>query len=126
MRTGFDEIIRFGIAGGVCFFLDFALLFALTEYGGVSYLYSAGIAFTVSVLINYALCVVYVFDGARAQSAMRATAFFGSSLAGLALNQFCMWLSVDVAGLHYLAAKVVSAAVVMLFNYVAKRRIVRG
>ena len=34
------EIIRFCLVGGLSFLLDYSILFALTEYAGVYYLYS--------------------------------------------------------------------------------------
>ena len=63
-RARLYEIVRFCIAGGGGFIIDYGLLYALTEYAGVPYLWSSGISFTVSVLVNYWLCVVYVFRAA--------------------------------------------------------------
>jgi len=125
-RSRLYEIVRFVLVGGACFILDYSLLYVLTEYGGLHYLLSAGISLTVSVFVNYWLCLVCVFHGANAQTHRAKILFFGSSIAGLGLNQLLMWMLVDLAGIYYMIAKLIAAAVVMVWNYVLKRRAVLG
>ena len=125
-KERFFEIFRFCIVGGLSFLLDYGLLYVLTEYVGVYYLYSSGISFTVSVIFNYWLCVVYVFHAGRHQTARQATLFIGSSIAGLGLNQLCMWILVDCFAMHYMHAKIVATAVVTFWNYVMKRKALQG
>lgn len=122
----FLEIIRFCFVGGLSLLVDCAVLFALTEFFGVHYLYSAGISFTVSVIFNYWLCVTYVFKGAKKQTPKQAAIFIGSSIVGLGLNQVCMWFFVEIVALHYMAAKLGATAIVTLWNYVAKRKAING
>ena len=120
------EIIRFCFVGGVSFLMDYALLFALTEFVGIYYLYSSAISFSITVVFNYWLCVIYVFKGARKQSAWQAIIFFGTGVIGLGLNQLCMWFFVTVAGLHYMLAKIGATIIVTIWNYVTKRKAVKG
>lgn len=120
------EIIRFCFVGGVSFLMDYAILFALTEFAGVYYLYSSAISFSVTVVFNYWLCVIYVFKDAQKQSARRAIIFFGTGVVGLLLNQFCMWFFVAIAGLHYMLAKIFATIIVTIWNYLTKRKAVRG
>lgn len=121
-KERFMEIIRFCIVGGLSFLLDFALLYICTEYGGIDYFYSAAIAFTVSVIFNYWLCVLFVFKFAGQQTKKQATLFIGSSLAGLAINQLCMWIFVEKFGIWYMIAKVLATIIVTFWNYVVKRK----
>ena len=67
MPSRFHEILRFLLVGGGCFLLDYGLLYVLTEYAGLYYLLSSGISFSVSVFVNYRLCLIYVFHGASAE-----------------------------------------------------------
>ena len=122
----FMELIRFCIVGGLSFLVDYSLLFALTEWAGLYYLYSSAISFGVSVVFNYWLCVAYVFKGAGKQTARQATIFFVTGAMGLVLNQLCMWFFVDVAGLHYMLAKIFATAIVTIWNYFTKRMAIRG
>ena len=77
-------------------------------------------------MVNYWLCVAVVFRGAGKQDFSQRFLFLGSSVAGLVINQACMWLLVDKAGLYYMVAKVITSAVVMVWNYVLKRKAVTG
>lgn len=120
------EIIRFCFVGGVSFLMDYSILFALTEFAGVYYLYSSAISFSITVVFNYWLCVIYVFKGAGKQTTKQAIIFFGTGVVGLGLNQVCMWFFVDVAGLYYMIAKIFATAIVTIWNYVTKRKAVRG
>ena len=52
-RERFLEIIRFCFVGGVSFLMDYFLLYALTEWAGIYYLYSSAISFSVTVIFNY-------------------------------------------------------------------------
>ncbi len=120
------EMARFCVVGGLCFLLDYGLLFVCTEYGGIPYLWSSGISFSVSVLVNYWLCLAYVFRGAGEQSRRQRVLFFGSSVAGLGINQVVMWALVDGLGVYYMVAKLFATGVVTVWNYVMKRRAIRG
>lgn len=122
----FWEVFRFVLVGGGCFLLEYGLLYTLTEYAGLHYLWSSAIAFVVSLLVNYWLCVAVVFQGAGKQSFSQRFLFIGSSIAGLAINQACMWLLVDKDGLYYMVAKLITSAIVMVWNYILKRKAVTG
>ena len=120
------EIIRFCFVGGVSFLMDYGILFALTEFAGVYYLYSSAISFSVTVVFNYWLCVIYVFKDAKKQSTRRAIIFFGTGVVGLGLNQLCMWFFVAIVGLHYMIAKIGATIIVTIWNYITKRKAVSG
>lgn len=118
----FWEVFRFLAAGGSCFVLEYVLLYTLTEFGGLDPLVSAPIAFTISLAVNYILCVTVVFH-AEQQSASQMFFFVATSLMGLGINQLVMWVFIDLAGLWYMFAKVIASAVVMIWNYFTKRYI---
>ena len=85
----FWEVMRFLVVGGCCFVLEYVLLYTLTEYGHIPYLTSSAVAFTVSLLVNYFLCVTFVFH-ARNQSRKEMILFAATSFAGLGINQVTM------------------------------------
>lgn len=125
-REKLQEFVRFCFVGGLSLLVDMSVLYGLTEFFGVHYLYSAAISFTVSVIFNYWLCVVYVFKGAKKQTPKQATIFIGSSIIGLGLNQLCMWFFVEIIFLHYMIAKLGATVIVTLWNYVMKRKAING
>lgn len=115
------EIIRFCIAGGIGFIVDYGVLYLSTEYLGIPYLISAAISFTLAVILNYWLCLIFVFKSSGRQTVKQILAFFIVSVIGLGLNQLCMWFLVEQCGLWYMIAKLVATAVVTIWNYVMKR-----
>ena len=121
-QKNLGEVIRFLVAGGSCLLLELACLYAFTEWAGLHYLYSSALAFTISVLVNYWLCRAWVFEGGnKKQSFKAASLFFGSSVAGLGINQLCMYTFVDLMGIYYMAAKLLAAVIVTVWNFVLKR-----
>ena len=116
------EIFKFLIAGGSCFLLELATLYILTEFVGFNYLTSAAIAFTLAVIINYFMCAYWVFE-TKKSSLKTKIIFISTSIAGLGINQLCMWTFVELVGLHYMLAKVVAACIVTIWNFITKRMV---
>ena len=116
------ELIRFYLVGGVCFVIDYGLMVALKELLGVHYLVAAAVSFTVSVIVNYILCVVWAFKGVEKTNKVVMAAFFMTSLVGLGLNELFMWIFVDFIHISYLIAKIVTAVLVMIWNYITKKK----
>lgn len=117
MRT---ELIKFLIAGGSCFALELAVLWSLTELGGINYLWSAAAAFSIAVAVNYVMCIRWVWSSAR-RSSKTAAIFLLTSVVGLGINQLCMYSFVEFVGLHYMLAKIFSTAIVTAWNFFTKR-----
>ena len=124
-RQRLYEIMRFCLVGGASFLVDYGLLYICTEWLGIYYFYSAGISFCVSVLFNYWLCITYVFVEAGRQTKSQAVLFIGASLVGLGINQVCMWYFVEIVGIYYMLAKIFATAIVTVWNYIMKRRVVQ-
>ncbi|MDO4287879.1 MAG: GtrA family protein [Eubacterium sp.] len=122
----FAEIFRFAVNGGVSFVVDYAVLFILTEFFDVNYLISSGISFTLSVIVNYLICVLWVFKNVKKNDTKTVVLFVGSSVIGLLINQVLMWFFVEITGLYYMIAKIIATIIVMIWNYVAKRKAVVG
>lgn len=118
------EMMRFIIVGAITFLVDYGLLYVCTEYIGLYYMYSTAIAFIAAVIFNYWLCVIYVFTNVQRQTSRQAILFVGSSVVGLGLNQICMWFFVEIFGIYYMLAKMISIIIVMAWNYIMKRKAV--
>ena len=131
------EIIRFVIAGGAGFVVELGVFTLLSTILKLDSLLATAIAFTVSVIVNYLICVFWVFSGAQEQSRKNQIAFFLTSAAGLLLNLLLMYLFRVVWGeerpvlftvasfevkIKYLN-KVLATCIVMVWNYFTKRYI---
>ena len=116
-----QEIFRFLIAGGSCFIFELLVLYVLTEFIGLNYLISAAIAFTLAVIINYFMCVRWVFETQKKRSFLTTFIFVFTSIIGLGINQICMYLFVEFCGIYYMLAKIIATAIVTIWNFITKR-----
>ena len=115
------EFIRFCFVGGLTFFVDYGLLFYLTEYLKINYLTSSAISFSIAVIVNYILCLKFVFINGK-NGYKQIFLFILSSVAGLGINQLCMFFFVEILTIYYLIAKILATIIVTLWNYVTKKK----
>lgn len=144
MKKLFEQILKFGAVGFICFFIDYLIgivtlniLMAIVgkEFFETASLISSALGFTISVIVNYILSFKFVF--ARKEDMNRKAEFvifLVLSLIGLGLNQLIIWVCVgpvysNVAwiktllneSLAYTGAKVLATAIVMVFNFVTRK-----
>ena len=117
------QMIKFGGVGAFCYVIDFALLYLLTKlFGDSLYLLFAGISFTVSMIINYILCVKFVFDvNDKHSKGQHFVMFMVFSVIGLGLTELLMWLGVSIIGISVLITKVLATIIVMIYNFITKK-----
>ena len=138
MNGRLKEILRFAVTGGVCFLIELAVLILLRDKAGLNTILAATIAFLVSVAVNYLICLKWVFPGAS-ESGRAKLWFLISSLIGLGLNDLFMYLFGVLLGedqtlmtlfgfriTGYMLNKTAATLLVMVFNYFAKRWILKG
>ncbi len=133
------EVVRFALTGGICFLVEFAALVLLKECLGLDTLVATPIAFALSVVVNYALCMRWVFRGATDGGAAAKAGFAVTSIMGLVLNEglmllFRVMLGEDAVLLTllgypvtmYMLNKVLSTLLVMVWNYFTKKAVLQS
>lgn len=116
------QFLQYALVGGLAFIVDFGVLFLLTDKIGLHYLTSATAAFLVGLLVNYVLCVAWIFDVRTIENRGHEFVIFSIiGVAGLALNNGLMYALTDFAGLHYLLSKLFAAVVILIFNFAFRR-----
>lgn len=132
------EVIRFVVTGGVCFLIEQAVLSLLKEIFGLDVNIGTPIAFLVSVVANYLLCVKWVFPGADGSGGKTKAGFVLTSGIGFFLNWGIMALLTALFGqdgilltLFGIQLKVyhlntaIATLLVMVWNYFTKRLILK-
>ena len=130
------EIIRFALTGGICFAVELAVLILLKGRLGIDTLIATPAAFLVSVILNYLLCVVWVFRGVKNRGTGAKAGFLITSLIGLGLNELLMFLFrvtlgedtvILTLGTHpinmYVLNKCLATLIVMIWNYFSTRAV---
>ena len=111
------------VAGGVGFLMDYGVLSVCFECFGWHYLLSSALGFLAGVVFVYICSNKWVFscrsmaDNAVAEFML----FLLIGLIGLGLTLLFMWLFVDVAGIYPLIAKLGTTAIVLLWNFGARK-----
>ncbi len=116
-----NQILKFGLVGGTAFVIDYVLLYFCTEFLHIHYLISSIISFTVSVIFNYILSIKWIFDVKKKQDVKGFVIFIILSVIGLGINSLIMYVMVEKFGVYYMLSKIVSTAVVMVYNFITRK-----
>ena len=135
MKNLLNQIIKFGIVGLFCFFIDFGITTGLANLLGVHYLFSKFLGFVISSVVNYLLSIKFVFTKKKEMDQKKEfTIFLILSAFGLAINEIVMFLCIDViykssAALQGLVTDslmvsigaIVATGVVMVYNFISRK-----
>jgi putative flippase GtrA len=120
----FIQFFRYFGVSGICLLADTATLFVLTEYAGIHYQISTFIGYSLGLILNYLLSVIWVFKTKRLSSkTMEFGIFVVIGLIGLAINQGIMWLCTDLVGFYFMLSRLVSAGVGYTWKFFARKYI---
>ena len=139
MKNRLNEVIKFILTGGVCFLIEYAALITLKEWLHLPVVAATPVAFLISVVFNYLLCVKWVFNSAKESSRKAQIGFAITSVMGLFLNWAIMWALTALVGEDallfalfgiqikvYMLNKIIATGLVMVWNYFTKRWLLKG
>lgn len=122
MKKILKQICKFSAVGVVAFLIDYGLLFVFTESLHMHYLLSSMLSFCVATTFNYVYSTKYVFECSEEQNkAGQFTIFLLLSACGLLLNSILMKTLVEQMALHYMFAKLFSAMIVAVWNFISRK-----
>lgn len=136
MKKLFQQIIKFGIVGVICFVIDFAITTIPTYFFGQNSVYICAVfGFVISCVVNYLLSIKYVFTEKKEMDKKREfLVFVILSAIGLLLNELIIYLCQDViyvriAWIRALipsvwivpVSKIISTGVVMVYNFISRK-----
>lgn len=122
MKKIIKQLFRFGLVGGICFVIDYSILYICTDIFKIHYLISSVISFTISTIFNYILSIKWVFNLKENRNSKKDFVnFIVFSVIGLILNQIIMCFGVDILNIYYMITKIISTCIVMCFNFITRK-----
>ena len=116
------ESMLYAVGAAAAFAVDFALLWALVEFGGLDYLVAATVSFLAGTVMVYWVSVRHAFGYRRIDDHRTEFLWFATiGAAGVVLNVALMYGLVDGLEFHYLVAKIAAAAVTFVANFALRR-----
>jgi len=133
MDNQIKEFFRYIIVGGTAFIVDAGLLYVL--YNCIFYTFaekgvyiSVAISFIGGLIVNYILCLLFVFKIAKEENKGKSISSFMTfsviGLIGLLLTEFGMYIGLDIFRSNYLIVKVLVAGLILIWNYGARKLII--
>lgn len=124
LRKLLTQFVSYVAVGGVAFVVDLGTLYLLTEFFGIYYIASATAGFLLGLIVNYLLCVIWIFDFRAIEKAAHEFGLFAAiGIVGLLLNNLLIYLLTEFVGIHYVISKMIAAALVLVFNFALRRQL---
>jgi putative flippase GtrA len=128
------EFFRYLIVGGAAFIIDFSILylsktFLFSKLEKTGILLAAALGFIAGLVFNYTLSILFVFrqisENAKRHKIRSFALFAAIGIIGLLITELCMFAGIAVLGLQwYLLIKVISAGIVLMWNYAARKMLI--
>jgi putative flippase GtrA len=116
------QFFRYIFVGGVAFFVDFSLLYFLTEFLGLFYILSATISFLIGLIVNYIISLAWVFNKRKLKNRYHEFLVFALiGVIGLGLNDAMIYYFTTYFALYFMFSKIISQIAVLLWNFFARR-----
>jgi putative flippase GtrA len=115
------QVIKFGIVGIVATILDFGVLVVLKELLKMDVLVASTISFCVSVAVNYALSMAFVFKSKNQNKVKEFVIFILLSAGGLCLNELILWVGDRFTSVYYLIVKLFATVIVTVCNFITRK-----
>jgi len=116
------EFSRYALVGFTSTIIDFAVLFGLTEWIGMYYLYSAAYAFTIGVIVSYFLSTKWAFKQRKIQHRGKEFLIYVLiGVVGLLLTEVGMFWFTEFFAVYYLLSKLIVELVVYSWNFFMRK-----
>lgn len=121
-ENSFIQFFRYIFVGGSSFILDAGALWILNVMG-LHYLVAALFANIVGLIANYTLskCIIFMKDSKKFGRLGEFTMYGIIGFIGLVLTEIIMFVFTDVIGFYFMISKVISAALIFIWNFLARK-----
>lgn len=117
----FIQFFRYIFVGGFAFAVDAFILWLCEHW--MNYLIAAAIAFVAGLIANYILSTHFVFSQSKdvPSKTLEFITYGIIGIIGLLLTELLMYVFTDLCGLYFLASKIIAAAIVLIWNFAARK-----
>jgi putative flippase GtrA len=123
VNKGLLQFFRYLICGGVATVSDMSVLYSLTHFLHVFYLFAAACGFVVGISINYTLNTILVFKSSG-KIHREFTLFALIGIGGLIWTEIIIWTLVGKLHFYLMIAKIISVIFVLFWNFFMRKKFV--
>ncbi len=117
-----SEFVKYFIAGGLAFIVDFSILMLLYRLFHVHYLMATAIGLLFGFTITYLLSIKWVFRyRSVSDQKSEVSIFFFIGIIGFILSELIMWIGVDILLLTVPMTKLIAAGIVFVWNFLIRK-----
>jgi putative flippase GtrA len=128
------EFFRYVLVGGSAFIIDFGILylsktFLFSALGETGILLAAALGYLTGLVFNYVFSLSFVFkqtsEAAKQHKARSFALFALIGITGLLITELCMFAGISLFGQQrYSAVKIITAGIVLMWNYIARKTLI--
>lgn len=118
-----NKIIKFSVVGGIATIIDFVCLYIFKEFLNIDVIIANTLSFIISVTYNYIASITWVFDVNKNKNKnVQFILFIVFSIVGLIINNVILYILTDKLNIYYLISKVIATIIVMIFNFITRKK----
>ena len=125
LKDLFIAFVRYLFAGGAGFLFDYGVLVLCFEVFGWHYLLASAVGFICGLILVYVASNKWVFSNRKMshRQVVEFAVFSIIGVVGLLLTMLFMWVFTDVCSIHALISKLLTTALVLVWNFGARKLI---
>ena len=115
------QFIKYIFVGGIAFIADAAALWFFSKF--VHYLISAAAAFILGLVVNFIMSKLIVFKTNKVNKVVEFAVYAVIGVIGLFITEILMYILTDKAGIYFMLSKIITAAIILVWNFAARKMI---
>lgn len=119
-KNNIKDFFLYLIVGGIATISEWIIFFILDKCS-IYYIAATIIAYMLSTFVNWLAGRVLVFKESNQSFIKEIISIYVSSIIGLLLNLFLMWIAVDLLKVNKMLSKIAATAIVFIYNFLVRK-----